>query len=106
MKLHVVIERDELGYFVAEVPALPGCLSQPVAVAFIRARRMTDVTSRAAAWRLRSSAPVSHVAPKAPIRRERTESEVTSSINEKPASDRLRAGCRCTVPSMALTSFC
>ncbi|OGW61747.1 MAG: hypothetical protein A2V83_08735 [Nitrospirae bacterium RBG_16_64_22] len=28
MKLHVVIERDELGYFVAEVPALPGCLSQ------------------------------------------------------------------------------
>lgn len=28
MRLHVVIERDESGYYVAEVPALPGCLSQ------------------------------------------------------------------------------
>ena len=28
MKLHVVLEQDEAGYFVAEVPALPGCLSQ------------------------------------------------------------------------------
>lgn len=28
MKLHVHIEKDEAGYFVAEVPALPGCLSQ------------------------------------------------------------------------------
>ena len=28
MKLHVVIEEDDAGYFVAEVPALPGCLSQ------------------------------------------------------------------------------
>jgi predicted RNase H-like HicB family nuclease len=28
MKLHVKIEQDEAGYFVAEVPALPGCLSQ------------------------------------------------------------------------------
>ena len=28
MKLHVVIEEDESGYFVAEVPALPGCFSQ------------------------------------------------------------------------------
>ena len=28
MKLHVVIEKDEAGYFVAEVPALPGCISQ------------------------------------------------------------------------------
>jgi predicted RNase H-like HicB family nuclease len=28
MKLHVVIEKDEIGYYVAEVPALPGCLSQ------------------------------------------------------------------------------
>jgi predicted RNase H-like HicB family nuclease len=28
MKLHVVVEQDEAGYFVAEVPALPGCLSQ------------------------------------------------------------------------------
>ena len=28
MKLHVVIEKDEAGYYIAEVPALPGCLSQ------------------------------------------------------------------------------
>ena len=28
MKLHVTIERDEAGYYVTEVPALPGCLSQ------------------------------------------------------------------------------
>ena len=28
MKLYVKIEQDEKGYFVVEVPALPGCLSQ------------------------------------------------------------------------------
>ena len=28
MKLQVVIERDETGYYVAEIPALPGCMSQ------------------------------------------------------------------------------
>jgi len=28
MKLQVVVQQDEAGYFVAEVPALPGCLSQ------------------------------------------------------------------------------
>ena len=28
MKLHVIVKKDEAGYFVAEVPALPGCLSQ------------------------------------------------------------------------------
>jgi len=28
MRLQVIIERDETGYYVAEVPALPGCLSQ------------------------------------------------------------------------------
>ena len=28
MKLRVVIEKDETGYYVAEVPALPGCVSQ------------------------------------------------------------------------------
>ena len=28
MKLHVIIEKDEAGYFTAEVPAFPGCLSQ------------------------------------------------------------------------------
>ena len=28
MKLHVIIEQAEAGYYVAEVPALPGCMSQ------------------------------------------------------------------------------
>ncbi|MDI6744147.1 MAG: type II toxin-antitoxin system HicB family antitoxin [Thermodesulfovibrionales bacterium] len=28
MKLHIKIEQDQSGYYVAEVPALPGCLSQ------------------------------------------------------------------------------
>lgn len=28
MKLHVILEQDEEGYYTAEVPALPGCLSQ------------------------------------------------------------------------------
>jgi len=28
MKIHVVIEKDEAGYFMVEVRALPGCFSQ------------------------------------------------------------------------------
>ena len=28
MKLKIIIEKDEAGYYVAEVPALPGCFSQ------------------------------------------------------------------------------
>lgn len=28
MKLIVTLEKDESGYYVAEVPAMPGCLSQ------------------------------------------------------------------------------
>ena len=28
MKLFAVIEQDETGYYFAEVPALPGCVSQ------------------------------------------------------------------------------
>ena len=28
MKLEVIIEKDETGYYVAEVPAFPGCVSQ------------------------------------------------------------------------------
>jgi len=28
MKLEVIIEKDETGYFVAVVPAFPGCFSQ------------------------------------------------------------------------------
>ena len=26
--MHVIIEKDEAGYYVVEVPALPGCFSQ------------------------------------------------------------------------------
>lgn len=33
MKLQVVIEQDETGYYVAEVPALPGCVSQGKTIA-------------------------------------------------------------------------
>jgi predicted RNase H-like HicB family nuclease len=32
VKLHVVVEQDEGGYFVAEVPALPGCFLKVGAV--------------------------------------------------------------------------
>jgi predicted RNase H-like HicB family nuclease len=28
MKFRIIIEQDEAGYYVAEVPALPGCFSQ------------------------------------------------------------------------------
>ncbi len=28
MELHLVVEQDEVGYYVAEVPALPGYFSQ------------------------------------------------------------------------------
>ncbi len=28
MKLHIHIEKDEKGYYVAEVPSMPGCISQ------------------------------------------------------------------------------
>lgn len=28
MKIEVVIKQDETGYYVAEVPAFPGCVSQ------------------------------------------------------------------------------
>ena len=28
LKLKVVVEKDETGYFVAEVPGMPGCFSQ------------------------------------------------------------------------------
>ena len=28
MKVHAIIEKDEAGYYVAEVPAFPGCFSQ------------------------------------------------------------------------------
>jgi predicted RNase H-like HicB family nuclease len=28
MRFHVIVERDEAGYYVVECPALPGCVSQ------------------------------------------------------------------------------
>ena len=28
MKLKIIIEKDDTGYYLAEVPALPGCFSQ------------------------------------------------------------------------------
>ena len=28
MRLHIIVEQDEAGYYVVEVPAMPGCLSQ------------------------------------------------------------------------------
>ena len=37
MKLQVIVERDESGYYVAEVPALPGCVSQGKTLAEARA---------------------------------------------------------------------
>lgn len=30
MKLHVLVEQDESGFYTVEVPALPGCLSQGI----------------------------------------------------------------------------
>ena len=33
MNLKVIIEKDESGYYVAEVPALPGCISQGKTIA-------------------------------------------------------------------------
>ena len=37
MKLNVLIEKDETGYYVAEVPALPGCVSQGETIAQAKA---------------------------------------------------------------------
>ena len=46
MKLHVVIEKDESGYYVAEVPALPGCFSQGKT----RAEAITNVKEAIEGW--------------------------------------------------------
>ena len=46
MKLHVVIEQDEAGYYVAEVPALPGCLSQGKS----REESLANVKEAIAGW--------------------------------------------------------
>jgi predicted RNase H-like HicB family nuclease len=46
MKLHVVIEQDEAGYYVAEVPALPGCVSQGKS----REESLANVKEAIAGW--------------------------------------------------------
>ena len=33
MRLEIIIEKDKSGYYVAEVPALPGCVSQGTSLA-------------------------------------------------------------------------
>ena len=33
MKIEAIIEKDDTGYYVAEVPALPGCFSQGKTIA-------------------------------------------------------------------------
>ena len=44
MKLQVVIEQDESGYYVAEVPALPGCVSQGQTMAEAKANIKEAIT--------------------------------------------------------------
>ena len=44
MKLRVVIEKDETGYYVAEVPALPGCVSQGKTIQEARANIREAIT--------------------------------------------------------------
>ena len=46
MKLHVLIEQDEAGYYVAEVPALPGCLSQGIT----REEAVANITEAIEGW--------------------------------------------------------
>ena len=46
MKLHVHIEQDEAGYFMAEVPALPGCLSQ----GSTREEALSNIQEAIAGW--------------------------------------------------------
>ena len=46
MKLYVVIEQDESGYYIAEVPALPGCFSQGKT----RAEAITNVKEAIEGW--------------------------------------------------------
>ncbi|MFH1504811.1 MAG: type II toxin-antitoxin system HicB family antitoxin [Candidatus Omnitrophota bacterium] len=37
MKLEIIIEQDETGYYVAEVPIFPGCVSQGRTIAEAKA---------------------------------------------------------------------
>ena len=44
MKLEVIIEKDETGYYVAEVPAFPGCVSQGRTLAEAKANIKEAIT--------------------------------------------------------------
>ncbi len=44
MKLKAIIEQDEAGYWVAEVPALPGCFSQGKTLAEAKANIKEAIT--------------------------------------------------------------
>ena len=46
MKLNIVLEKDETGYYVAEVPALSGCLSQGKT----RAEAIRNIHEAVAGW--------------------------------------------------------
>ena len=46
MNIQVVLEQDESGYFVAEVPAMPGCLSQGQT----RAEAIENIKEAIAGW--------------------------------------------------------
>ncbi len=46
MKMHVLIEQDEAGYYVAEVPALPGCFSQGKT----RSEAIANITEAIEGW--------------------------------------------------------
>lgn len=44
MKLRVTVEKDESGYYVAEVPALPGCVSQGKTISEARTNILEAIT--------------------------------------------------------------
>ena len=46
MNIRVIIEKDEAGYYVAEVPAMPGCLSQ----GRTRQEAIENITEAIAGW--------------------------------------------------------
>jgi predicted RNase H-like HicB family nuclease len=44
MKFQVIVEKDETGYYVAEVPALPGCMSQGKTLAEVKTNVQEAIT--------------------------------------------------------------
>jgi predicted RNase H-like HicB family nuclease len=46
MKLHIHIEKDEKGYYVAEVPSMPGCISQGTT----RKKALENITEAVEGW--------------------------------------------------------